>query len=364
MSLAYGQTTRSTDPGDFADVLEQPLHGQAIAIKNGNAEVDDRSIIEIRFHSDRMALPSAESKRPQVHIRVEAYSSKGGKRSPIAPIPHFVDQPTPPPLQTEQGTRQETGGQNANPLKPASQTDPAGQEETGGLEAKVNPPKPPSQAEAETQKKPGGEEAKAKPETQSSGTIVYHDKYFNPQIGAIEIPNTEINLRETQVADADFIEVRITNLWTQQSLVKTLTPVKFGFRTKVSDTFLLVKRIGIHGAERASGFDPSNFSPAPGVTYGGVFTARNRAGRFLQPGVGVNVSFLTWSDPAISKTTGQPTPGTSASSVQVGTGAMLTFFSDALQFTLGGNLNADRHRVYWGIGFSFVNLAERIKGSK
>lgn len=178
------------------------------------------------------------------------------------------------------------------------------------------------------------------------------------------VPNTSIDLQAAGAAGADDIVIRVVNLSNQETLEVHLTPRPFGFRTKTSDSFLLVKRLGVHSAEQALGFDRSNFSPAPGVTFGGVFTGRNSLGRFLQPGVGVNVSFISWSDPAIGKTTGQPTPGTSTSSVQVGTGAMFSFFSDVLQFTVGANLNADRHRGYWGVGFSFVNLAERLKGSK
>jgi hypothetical protein len=320
VSLARGQVVPSTevvpstDPKDFACVVEQPFHGKPKAIKATNTEVDDRSIIKIIFHTDRMkkpepTVPGSLEARPWVRLRVEVYSSKGVTRSPIAPIPHYIDLISAPP--------------------PTQPSDPG----------------------------------KTK-ETVSSGTVVYHDKYFNPAIGANEIPDTEFNLRGTQAGDADFLEVRITNLVTQQSLIVTLTPQKFGFRTKVSDSFLLLKRLGINSAELASGFDPSNFSPAPGVTYGGVFTGRGGVGRYLQPGIGVNVCFINWSDPAIDKTTGLAIPDSSTSSVQVGTGAMFSFFSNILQFTVGANLNATKHRFYWGIGFSFVNLAERLNASK
>jgi hypothetical protein len=323
ISLTHAQANRSTDPNDFAKVEEQPVRGKVIKITAMNAEVDDRSVIVIIFDTDKMALPAPlvppqpgaapPPNRPLVQIRLEVYSAKGGTRSPVAPIPHYVD--------LISGTASPSGSQ---------------------------------QASSDANKK----------ETLSSGTIVYHDKYFNPEIGAGVIPNTEFNLRGTQAGDADFIEVRITNLETQQSLIRILIPQRFGFRTQVSDSFLLVKRLGINSTVRASGYDPSNFGPAAGVTYGGVFIGRSGVGRFLEPGIGVNVSFMNWSDPAIDKATGQTTPNTSTSSVQVGTGVILTFFSNVLQFTAGANLNANKYRFYWGIGFSFVNLAERLKPSK
>jgi hypothetical protein len=278
-----------TDPACFASVIELPVRGAERPITAHNSQIDDRSIIEIRFDNARIAPPNAAG-LVQVEVLVLGSVRRGTSVSPIVPIDLYVSK-------------------------------------------------------------------------LADGTTHYHPKAFSPPISPI-VPNTDIDLGALNVAGADEVVIRVINDKNQQALELHMVPRPFGFRTRVSDSFLLIKRFGIHTAERTLGFDPSNFSPAPGVTYGGVYTGRGGAGRFLQPGIGVNVSFLTWHDPATSNTTGQPAQGTTASSVQVGTGLMISFFSDVLQFTLGSNLNVDHHRTYWGVGFSFVNLAERLKGSK
>ncbi len=295
-----------TDPAAYSTIIEQPRHGVPIRILHTNAEVDDESIIQILFDTTKMAGPRSlvpnGPLRPQVQVRVEVYTSKGTSRSPVAPIPHYVD------------------------LLPA----PAGSTSAG--------------AEATT-----------------AGTIVYHDKYCNPSIGATTIPNTEFNLRGTQAGDADFIEIRVTNLMTQESLVTTLIPRKFGFRIKVTDSLMFIKRLGISTADRTAGIAAVNFAPSPGVTYGGTYYPRGNAIlRFLQPGVGINVLFTKWGDPAFDVGSGQFVKGTSASDIQFGLGGQCSLFGDVLQFTYGANLNADQKRQYVGIGISFVNLTSKI----
>src|SRR5438128_7728223 len=134
-----------TDPAAFTTIREQPRRGGAITIASTNAEVDDQSTIQIIFDATKMAPPvplvPGGAARPQVQIRVEVYSTKGSSRTPIAPVPHYVD--------LNPGAASQTAGTNA----PAAS------------------------------------------ETTSSGTVVYHDKFFNPAIGAGVIPNTEIALR-------------------------------------------------------------------------------------------------------------------------------------------------------------------------
>ena len=302
-----------TDPATFTVIREQPRRGGAITIASTNAEVDDQSTVQIIFDVTRMAPPAplvpGGPARPQVQIRVEAYSTKGSSRTPIAPIPHYVD---------------------LNPGAASTTADPA---------------------------------APAASETISSGTVVYHDKFFNTAIGAGVIPNTEITLRGSQAEAADSVELRITNLVTQQSLIVTLTPQKFGFRTKVSDSLMFVKRLGISTSDRANGVEDFNFGPSPGVTYGGTYLPRgNNFVRFLQPGLGINVLFTKWGEPAFDISTGQFLAGTQASDIQTGLGGQFSLFGNVLQFTYGANLQVDHKRSYFGIGVSFVNLTSKISG--
>jgi hypothetical protein len=304
-----------TDPATFTRIVEQPKHGAAKTITATNTEVDDQSIIQINFDRDKMGPPQAlvvgGPTRPRVHLRVEVYSTKGTSRSPVAPVPHYVD------------------------LLPA----PA--------------------ASTTTPNSAGG----ATSESTSSGTVVYHDKYYNPSVGAAVIPNTEINLRGTQAGDADFIEIRVTNLETQESLILTVIPQKFGFRVKVSDSLMFIKRIGVGKQDQTGGVDAVNFSPSPGVTYGGTYFSRgNRFARFLQPGVGINLLFTKWGDAAFDISTGQFVQGTKAGDIQTGIGGQFSLFGDVLQFTYGANLQVQQKRQYFGIGVSFVSLSTKISG--
>src|SRR5438445_3800410 len=128
-----------TDPATFTTIVEQPRHGGARRI-SANSEVDDQSTVRIAFDTTHMTPPAplvpGGPARPQVQIRVEAYAIKGASRSPIAPLLHYVDLiPAPPPASAS-----------------GSQT-----------------------------------------ETVSAGTIVYHDKFFDPAIGAAVMRNTELN---------------------------------------------------------------------------------------------------------------------------------------------------------------------------
>jgi len=294
----------SQDPAQFTAVFEEMPNGRQRAIPaSGFAEVDDQSSIAVRFDGGKMMPPKMmPSNEPvvMVEILITGFVRRGATSSPITAIPHYID----PPL---------SAGANAD--------------------------------------------------HKEVGKVQTHSKAYDPP--ASSVPGTIVDLPGIGVTGADEVVLHIINLSNQQTFEVHLYPRSFGFRTKTSDSFFLLRRLGVHSAETALGFDPSNFSPAPGVSYGGVYFARdNRTARFLQPGIGANVSFMSWKDPAKSNTTGQPATGTSTSSVQVGTGVVISFFSNVLQFTYGANLNVDKHRAYWGLGFSFVNLAQRIKGSQ
>lgn len=311
---SVGLGTAQTDPAAFTRIEEVPRHGAARAIAATNAEVDDQSIIRVSFDTTKMALPSPlvpdGPPRPRVHLRVEVYAMKGSSRSPIAPVPHYVNLSSAPPGSSP-------GGGNAG----------AGSSETT-----------------------------------APGTIVYHEKYFDPAIGA-GIPNTELSLAGTQAGAADLVEIRVTNLLTQECLAIALVPQKFGFRVKVADSLMFIKRLGVNSAAKAAGVDSFNFGPSPGVTYGGTYLARgNGFVRFLQPGTGVNVVFTKWSDPAFDVSTGQYVAGTKAGDIQTGLGAQFSLFGNVLQCTYGWNLQAAQKRQYFGIGVSFVNISTKVAG--
>jgi hypothetical protein len=109
------------------------------------------------------------------------------------------------------------------------------------------------------------------------------------------------------------------------------------------------------------------FAPAPGVTFGPVFYSRNRAIAALTPGVGVNVSFMNFGtgdfDDTIKDAAGSVVGGFKAStggSIQVGIGVSGSLFANAVQFTWGYNLQADKRHNYFGIGVGFVQIGQEL----
>ena len=302
-STLRGRTT-STNPVDYTSIVESTRRGGTIELGATFGEIDDQSLLEVQFDESRMAPLLVEDGQQvrQVEIRVEAFQTRNGVQSPIAPIDNYVSRQT---------SRQPVGA--------------------GGA--------------------PAGNVAVA---------YVFNDKPYDGDLYRL-VPDTVLNLTALGVNDADQIEIRVTNLATQETLVRILTPRAFGFRVDVTDSLLFLKRLYVSQQDRKDGVDAVNFGPAPGVTYGGTYLSRgNGFLRFLQPGVGLTVSFMNWTDPAFDLTTGKFVSGTKSSDVNIGMGAQLSLFNNVLLFSFGANLQAEQNRRYFGVGVSFVNLGGRI----
>ena len=252
-------TQRYTNPACYTTIREHPLRGKAVQITTTFGEIGDRSLIEIQFEEEKMASPSPDGnggRIRQVQIRVEAFQTRNGVQTPIAPIDNYV-----------------------------------------------------SRRESKTGKPP-----------KEKVTIEYafHDKPYDMEPGQ-QVPDTMLNLSGLRANDADQIEIRVTNLQTQESLIQILKPRAFGFRVSVTDSLLFLKRLCV---SQEDGVDTVNFAPAPGVTYGGTYLSRKGGFiRFLQPGVGLSVSFMNWKDPAFDVATGKFVSGTKSSDLNIGLGA-------------------------------------------
>ncbi|MCI0623916.1 MAG: hypothetical protein L0387_20045 [Acidobacteria bacterium] len=273
-----------------------------VGLKSPFVEVDKDSVIEITFDKSKMAVPVAAGAR--VQIKIEANILKRGTSTPIAPIRNYLSKRT--------GSSVGSGGA----------------------------------AEGET-----------------TVSYVSHIKAYNPSVpGQDQVPSTDINLGGIAgAADADQIELQIINAATREVFALTLKPRPFGFRVGASDSLFFLKRFGIGDADQKNGVQEINFGPAPGVTYGGVYMARhNSVIRFLEPGIGVNASFMNWRDPAFDVTTGRFVQNTTATDVNIGLGIQTSLFHNIIQFTYGANLHATQDRTYFGIGISFIQLGTKI----
>lgn len=194
------------------------------------------------------------------------------------------------------------------------------------------------------------------------GEIVRHRQAYAPAAGRAIVPDTELHLPSLNKGGNRDLVVKVTNLSTQESVARYLRLEPLGFRSEVSDSLLLLDRLSVDARAEDAGVEDVSFAPAPGVTYGGVFLARdNRLLRLLQPGVGVNLSFMDWDDRAFDVSSGQFEQGTDSSDIEIGMGIQLSLFRNVVQFTYGYNLHADTDRRYFGVGVSFVDLTKRVK---
>ena len=80
----------ATHPAHYTTIFELERRGKENILSGHYSEIDDRSMIAIRFDETKMALPSTNGYR--VKIRVEAFQTKGGDRDRIAHIDNYVSQ--------------------------------------------------------------------------------------------------------------------------------------------------------------------------------------------------------------------------------------------------------------------------------
>ena len=297
---------QSTNPTDYTSIIESTRRGEDILLEATFGEIDGQSLIKVQFDEGKMSVPLDDGSH-LVEIRVEAFQTRNGVRTPIVPIENYVSR-------SAAGKPPE---QNSKPV--------AG--------------KPPEQSPNPT------------------AAYVFHDKPYGTYLYQ-HVPDTILNLSGLRANDADQIEIRVTNIQTQESLVCILQPRQFGFRVGMTDSLLFLKRLSV---SQQDGVTAVNFAPAPGVTYGATYLSR-RPGfvRFLQPGMGFNVSFMSWKDPAFDIATGKFVSGTKSSDLNIGLGAQFSLFNNVLLFNYGANLQAEQNRWYFGIGVSFVNLSTKI----
>lgn len=174
-------------------------------------------------------------------------------------------------------------------------------------------------------------------------------------------PSAFINLNELGAKPGDRIYLKITNIRDQSDLDYVADIAEFGWNLRVTDTLLLLRRLGVDPAEEGAGVKPVNFRPAPGVSFGWVYTSRKKGLlRALAPGVGYAVSFTDWNDPAFDPAAGQFVKGTDANKIEVASGPIFTLFDNTLQFSYGWNLNVRQDRTYVAVGFSFFKFSEKL----
>jgi hypothetical protein len=146
---------------------------------------------------------------------------------------------------------------------------------------------------------------------------------------------------------------------------------KYGAKIQWSPSLLFVRRLGVTDADvtppdgsTTAPLNRVNFSPSPGMTFGIAyfkrgFTRWDRFVRALGPGLGMNVTFMNYNDPSFNLATSQFT-NTSGTDVQVGAGVIGSLFDNKLQLSYGWNLNVERRRTYFAVGFGFIEIGKDV----
>lgn len=149
---------------------------------------------------------------------------------------------------------------------------------------------------------------------------------------------------------------------------------KYGTKVGVSSSFMFLRRLYVTDAEAkpasttVAPINRVNFAPSPGVTFGMNYFKRGDTGRekflrALAPGMGINVSFMNFSDPSFDVTANNGAGAfvnTNGTNVQVGSGFVFSAFDNKLQVTYGWNLNVEQRRRYFGVGFGFIEIGKEL----
>lgn len=167
------------------------------------------------------------------------------------------------------------------------------------------------------------------------------------------VPDQRADLNVLNARDYERIKIRVTNIRTNEVYETDLIPKPFGSRIKLGASLMFVNRMGVEpGTEiNDTAITDVNFAAAPGVTISTIFYSRpewlfSPVVRTLHPGIGFNVSYLSWND------------GGTARDFELGLGVQASLFNDAVYGTYGFNLQAPAFNAYTGIGLNFVNLIE------
>jgi hypothetical protein len=172
---------------------------------------------------------------------------------------------------------------------------------------------------------------------------------------------------------------------------------QFGWIRNVTDSYMFFYRAGLGSEYRArvkaesleaaalaqstgvpgvfTAVTPSNFEPALGVSLSWSYYRRRSSEwyssplRWLEPGIGLNVSFPRFGTRRVTISRATPTDSTSPltraveenrQQIGLSSGVVLSLFDGALQYTYGYSLSSEIKRRYHGVGFSFFEVAKRL----
>jgi hypothetical protein len=185
-----------------------------------------------------------------------------------------------------------------------------------------------------------------------------------------------ISLTDNKAKDGDRLILTVESLPSDADtggipVVFEIAIRKYGAKIQWSPSLLFVRRLGVKDSEvtppagsTTAPITRVNFAPSPGMTFGVAYFHRGSSNwdkfvRSIGPGIGMNVSFMNYNDPSFNLATTQFS-NTNGTNVQVGAGIIGSLFDNKLQLTYGWNLNVERRRTYFGVGFGFIEIGKEV----
>ena len=211
---------------------------------------------------------------------------------------------------------------------------------------------------------------------------------------AQSLKDTQLLLAENNAEAGDRFVIRFVNMGADPTMMREyeldLRVDEFGLVRRVSDSFMFFARHGVNADTARLGQARTRvattgrtevvelpvdvtYEPAAGVTLGWTYNARRKSRGYapfgwLRPGLGLNVSFPKFQTKAV--TISRPDPDNPAAldenteiesnNLDLGVGLVLTLFDNSVFVSAGRNLSADHAQWYHAVGFSFVNLAQKV----
>ncbi len=166
-------------------------------------------------------------------------------------------------------------------------------------------------------------------------------------VGAIENEILEVKVMWYNIDPSTSSAEEGIELSTAKFLIK-----KTGWHLEASESVMLIQRINEDLV--SNNVSPSNFKPTAGASllwsYHNDFRNKNGIQRFikwLEPSFGLNVSYLDFS---------------SLETYEIGAGPIMGLWQNRLFFNTGYNFSVKgQSPFYFGIGFSFYNVIEKMK---
>jgi hypothetical protein len=195
------------------------------------------------------------------------------------------------------------------------------------------------------------------------------------------LKETDLIIPNSPVEEGDMLVLSISNFSKEvekrRDLQIRLKAVSFGLRRRLSDATLLLNRIGVSADGNQAMIEaledgksvvtqaPVNFAPTPGASLTWSYYPRrggtwSQAARFLHLGIGLAVATPTFGRTITTRKDTALSAREDKNQFDIGLGPVVTLFDGLMAVNYGWVITAAKKKSYWGLGLSFVSLANGV----